>query len=224
MDEFYTGQRLTAADLNGLAKQANEGITSTNQIVNGKIVNSPAQLQYKQIYQAPRFLDTKYLMRNYKWPNEPESVNQHLYICLVNPDVLCFRNKGSYFSKDRDNARYAVAYFGKDYNAVRIVSRQDFDINTDLETRDLGNFLSGYVPQTNYNGFVETPIPPGSDVAMVQLAVVNESGGAVGQLFLIYAAAETYDFTEDRYAALTQAVEDCGEFPGGVGFLIISGF
>ena len=41
-------------------------------------------------------------------------------------------------------------------------------------------------------------IPPDSDVAMVQLAVVNESGGAVGQLFLIYAAAETYDFTEDR--------------------------
>ena len=62
----------------------------------------------------------------------------------------------------------------------------------------MGNFLSGYVPQTNYNGFVETPIPPDSDVAMVQLAVVNESGGAVGQLFLIYAAAETYDFTEDR--------------------------
>lgn len=59
---------------------------------------------------------------------------------------------------------------------------------------------------------------------MVQLAVVNENGGAVGQLFLIYAAAETYDFTEDRYAALTQAVKDSGEFPGGVGFLMISGF
>ena len=99
MDEFYQGQRLTAADLNGLAKQANEGITSTNQIVNGKTVNSPAQLQYKQIYQAPRFLDTKYLMRNYKWPAEPESVNQHLYICLVDPEFLGFKNKGSYFSK-----------------------------------------------------------------------------------------------------------------------------
>ena len=132
MSEFYTGQKLTAADLNGLAKQANEGITSTNQIVNGKIVNSPAQLQYKQIYQAPRFLDTKYLMRNYKWPGEPESVNQHLYVCLVDSEVLCFKNKGSYFSKDKDNARYAVAYFGKDYNAIRIVSKQDFDINTDL--------------------------------------------------------------------------------------------
>lgn len=225
MDEFYQGQRLTAADLNGLAKQANEGITSTNQIVNGKTVNSPAQLQYKQIYQAPRFLDTKYLMRNYKWPDEPESVNQHLYVCLVNPELLCFRSKGSYFSKQNDNARYAVAYFGKDYNAVRIVSKQDFDINTDLQTRDLGNFLSGYVPQTNYNGFVETPIPPGSDVNMVQLAVVNENGGAVGQLFLIYAAyAEDDDFTADRISALKQAVKDCGEFPGGVGFLIISGF
>ena len=88
----------------------------------------------------------------------------------------------------------------------------------------MGNFLSGYVPQTNYNGFVETPIPPDSDVAMVQLAVVNESGGAVGQLFLIYAAAETYDFTEDRIAALKQAVKDGGEFPGGEEFLIISGF
>ena len=60
---------------------------------------------------------------------------------------------------------------------------------------------------------------------MVQLAVVNENGGAVGQLFLIYAAyAEAYDFTADRIAALKQAVKDCGEFPGGVGFLIISGF
>lgn len=225
MDEFYQGQRLTAADLNGLAKQANEGIASTNQIVNGKIVNSPAQLQYKQLYQAPRFLDTKYLMRNYKWPAEPESVNQHLYICLVDPDVLCFKNKGSYFSKQNDNARYAVAYFGENYNAVRIVSKQDFDINTDLQTRDLGNFLSGYAPQTNYTGFVETPIPPGCDVAMVQLAVVNENGVAVGQLFLIFAAyANAFGFPADRYEALMQAVKDSGEFPGGVGFLMISGF
>ena len=30
MDEFYTGQKLTAGDLNRLAEQANEGVTSTN--------------------------------------------------------------------------------------------------------------------------------------------------------------------------------------------------
>lgn len=60
---------------------------------------------------------------------------------------------------------------------------------------------------------------------MVQLAVVNENGGAVGQLFLIYAAYADYNgFPPDRYEALVQAVKDSGEFPGGVGFLIISGF
>ena len=89
----------------------------------------------------------------------------------------------------------------------------------------MGNFLSGYVPQTNYNGFVETPIPPGSDVAMVQLAVVNENGGAVGQLFLIYATyAGDGNLTAAHAAALKQAVDDCGEFPGGVGFLKLSKF
>ena len=30
MDEFHQGQRLTAEDLNRLAEQANEGVTSTN--------------------------------------------------------------------------------------------------------------------------------------------------------------------------------------------------
>lgn len=225
MDEFYTGQKLTAGDLNRLAEQANEGMTSTNQIVNGKLLNSPTQLQYKQIYQAPRFLDTKYLMRNYKWPNEPESVNQHLYICLVDSEQLSFRNKGGYFSKRNENARFAVAYFGKDYNAIRIVSKQDFDINTDLETRDLGNFLSGYVPKTNYNGFVETPIPPDKGVHMYQLVVVDENGGAVGQLFLLFATyAEDGNLTTAHTTALKQAVDDSGEFPSGVGFLRIAGF
>ena len=225
MDEFYQGQRLTAADLNGLAKQANEGMTSTNQIVNGKIVNSPTQLQYKQIYQAPRFLDTKYLMRNYKWPDEPESVNQHLYICLVDSEQLSFRSKGGYFSKKTDNARYAVAYFGKDYNAIRIVTKQDFDINTDLETRDLGNYLSGYVPNTNYNGFVETPIPPDSDVHCYQLVVVDENGASVGQLFLLFAKYDgSSEFTADQVKALKKVVDQSGEFQGGVGFLRIAGF
>ena len=36
-----------------------------------------------------------------------------------------------------DNIRYVVAYFGENYNVVRIVTKQDFDTNTDLETRKL---------------------------------------------------------------------------------------
>lgn len=35
-------------------------------------------------------------------------------------------------SRKSNNIRYAVAYFGEDYNVVRIVTKQDFDINTDL--------------------------------------------------------------------------------------------
>ena len=225
MSEFYTGQKLTAGDLNRLAEQANEGVTATNQIVNGKLLNAPAQLQYKQLYQAPRFLDTKYLMRNYKWPNEPESVNQHLYICLVDSDSICFRVNGTYMSRARNNIRYAVAYFGEDYDVVRIVTDQDFDINTDLQTRDLGNHLSGYVAKTNYNGFVETPIPPDSDVHCCQLAVVDENGAFVGQLFLIFAKYDgDSEFTADQVRALEQVVDQSGEFQGGVGFLRIAGF
>ena len=147
-------------------------------------------------------------MRNYKWPDEPLSVNQHLYICLVDSEQISFRSKGGYFSKKIDNARYAVAYFGKDYNAIRIVTKQDFDINTDLETRDLGNYLSGYVPNTNYNGFVETPIPPDSDVNCCQLVVVDENGASIGQLFLIFAKYDGgSEFIADQVKALKKGVD-----------------
>lgn len=225
MSEFYTGQKLTAGDLNRLAEQANEGLTSTNQIVNGKIVNSPTQLQYKQLYQAPRFLDTKYLMRNYKWPNEPESVNQHLYICLVDSDAISFRVDGAYMNRKYDNVRYAVAYFGENYNAIRIVTKQDFDINTDLETRDLGNHLSGYVAKTNYNGFVETPIPPDKDVHFSRIAVIDDNYNAIGQIFLFHASYDdAVAFDSKRKKAIDEAIDQCGEFTGAADNLIVSQF
>ena len=225
MAEFYQGQRLTAEDLNRLASSANEGITTTNQIVNGKIVNSPTQLQYKQLYQAPRFLDTKYLMRNYKWPDEPESVNQHLYVCLVDSDVMCFRTDGAYIGRKSENIRYAVAYFGKDYNAIRIVTKQDFDINTDLETRDLGNHLSDYVAKTNYNGFVETPIPPDKNVHFSRIAVIDENYSAIGQIFLFYASYDNVAaFDSERKKVIDKAIDQCKEFPGAADNFIVSQF
>lgn len=225
MSEFYQGQRLTAEDLNRLASSANEGMTSTNQIVNGKIVNSPTQLQYKQLYQAPRFLDTKYLMRNYKWPDEPESVNQHLYICLVDSDAISFRVDGTYMNRKYDNIRYAVAYFGENYNAIRIVTKQDFDINTDLQTRDLGNHLSGYVAKTNYNGFVETPIPPDKNVHFSRIAVIDENYNAIGQIFLFHASYDdAVAFDSKRKKVIDEAIDKCKEFPGAADNLIVSQF
>ena len=225
MDEFHQGQRLTAEDLNRLAEQANEGVTSTNQIVNGKLLNAPTQLRYPQEYKAPRFLDSKYLLSNYKWPNEPESVNQHLYICLVDSDAISFRVDGAYMNRKYDNIRYAVAYFGENYNVVRIVTKQDFDINTDLVTRQLDKHLSAYVPQTNYDGFVETPIPPDKNVHFSRIAVIDDNYNAIGQIFLFHASYDdAVAFDSKRKKAIDKAIDECGEFPGAADNLIVSQF
>ena len=225
MDEFYTGQKLTAGDLNRLAEQANEGVTTTNQIVNGKLLNAPTQFQYQQVYQAPRFLDTKYMLSNYKWPNEPESINQHLYICLVDSDQISFRVEGEYMSREYINIRYAVAYFGENYNVVRIVTKQDFDTNTDLDTRKLDKHLSSYVPQTNYDGFVETPIPPDKSVHFSRIIVIDENHNAIGQLFLFHASYDdAVAFDSNRKKAIDKAIDECGEFPGAADNLIVSQF
>ena len=225
MDEFYTGQKLTAEDLNRLAEQANEGVTTTNQIVNGKLLNAPTQLRYQQVYQAPRFLDSKYLLSNYKWPEEPLSVNQHLYLCLVDSDAISFRVDGAYINRKNDNIRYAVAYFGENYNVVRIVTKQDFDINTDLETRKLDKHLSAYVPQTNYDGFVETPIPPDKNVHFSRIAVIDDNYNAIGQIFLFHASYDdAVAFDSKRKKAIDKAIDECGEFPGAADNLIVSQF
>ena len=225
MDEFHQGQRLTAEDLNRLAEQANEGVTSTNQIVNGKLLNAPTQLRYPQEYKAPRFLDSKYLLSNYKWPNEPESVNQHLYICLVDSDAISFRVDGAYMNRKNDNIRYAVAYFGENYNVVRIITKQDFDTNTDLETRQLDKHLSAYVPQTNYDGFVETPIPPDKNVHFSRIAVIDDNYNAIGQIFLFHASYDdAVAFDSERKKAIDKAIDQCGEFPGAADNLIVSQF
>ena len=225
MDEFYTGQKLTAEDLNRLAEQANEGVTSTNQIVNGKLLNAPTQLRYPQEYKAPRFLDSKYLLSNYKWPEEPLSVNQHLYLCLVDSDAISFRVDGAYMNRKNDNIRYAVAYFGENYNVVRIVTKQDFDTNTDLVTRQLDKHLSAYVPQTNYDGFVETPIPPDKNVHFSRIAVIDDNYNAIGQIFLFHASYDdAVAFDSERKKAIDKAIDQCGEFPGAADNLIVSQF
>ena len=225
MDEFHQGQRLTAEDLNRLAEQANEGVTSTNQIVNGKLLNAPTQLRYPQEYQAPRFLDSKYLLSNYKWPEEPLSVNQHLYLCLVDSDAISFRVDGAYMNRKNDNIRYAVAYFGENYNVVRIVTKQDFDTNTDLVTRQLDKHLSAYVPQTNYDGFVETPIPPDKNVHFSRIAVIDDNYNAIGQIFLFHASYDdAVAFDSKRKKAIDKAIDECGEFPGAADNLIVSQF
>ena len=225
MDEFHQGQRLTAEDLNRLAEQANEGVTSTNQIVNGKLLNAPTQLRYPQEYKAPRFLDSKYLLSNYKWPNEPESVNQHLYICLVDSDAISFRVDGAYMNRKYDNIRYAVAYFGENQNVLRIVTKQDFDTNTDPVTRQLDKHLSAYVPQTNYDGFVETPIPPDKNVHFSRIAVIDDNYNAIGQIFLFHASYDdAVAFDSKRKKAIDKAIDQCGEFPGAADNLIVSQF
>lgn len=225
MDEFHQGQRLTAEDLNRLAEQANEGVTSTNQIVNGKLLNAPTQLRYQQVYQSPRFLDTKYLLSNYRWPNEPLNVNQHLYICLVDSDFISFRVEGTYMNGESDNIRYCVAYFGENYNALRILSKQDFDINTDLQTRRLDTYLSAYVPQTNYDGFAETPIPPDKDVYFSRIVVIDQNYNAIGQVFLFHASYnDDPTFDTERKKVIDKAIDDCGQFPGAADNLIVSQF
>ena len=190
MDEFHQGQRLTAEDLNRLSEQANEGVASTNQIVNGKIINNPIGLQYKELYSAPRFLDTRYGIANINFKPEHTSgdviENQHLYICLMDSEVQAIKSQGTYFKWDNHHSRFVLAYFGKNNTWIRVVSRQDLDINTDLETRKMDSFLSGYVPHTNYPGFVETPIPPDTDVHLSRMGLYDVNNNRVGTAFVIW--------------------------------------
>lgn len=69
---------------------------------------------------------------------------------------------------------------------MRLVSRQDFDLNTDLDTRKMDSFLSGYVPHTNCTGFVETPIPPDTDVHLTRMGLHDENNSKMGTVFVIW--------------------------------------
>lgn len=89
-------------------------------------------------------MDTKYGMANYRWPGE-NNVNQHLYINLIDWRTICVREQGSYFGKN-DNAKFAVMYEDRTHVHLRVVSGQDFDTATDLDTRQMDQYLSGYAP------------------------------------------------------------------------------
>ena len=182
---FSKGQRLTAASLNKIQANAKQGIESGSIYTNGKIINLPSTVDARQIYSAPRFLDTRYFKTIYKWPGE-QNVNQHLYICLMDSEVQAIKSQGTYFTWDNHHSRFVLAYFRKNDSLIRLVSRQDLDINTDLETRKMDSFLSGYVPHTNYTGFVETPIPPDTDVHLSRMGLYDENNNRVGTVFVIW--------------------------------------
>lgn len=182
---FSKGQRLTAASLNKIQANANQGIESGSIHTDGKMINLPSTVDARQIYSAPRFLDTRYFKTIYKWPGE-QNVNQHLYICLMDSEVQAIKSQGTYFTWDNHHSRFVLAYFRKNDSLIRLVSRQDLDINTDLDTRKMGSFLSGYVPHTNYTGFVETPIPPDTDVHLSRMGLYDVDNNRVGTVFVIW--------------------------------------
>lgn len=182
---FSKGQRLTAASLNKIQANANQGIESGSIHTDGKMINLPSTVDARQIYSAPRFLDTRYFKTIYKWPGE-QNVNQHLYICLMDSEVQAIKSQGTYFTWDNHHSRFVLAYFRKNDSLIRLVSRQDLDINTDLDTRKMDSFLSGYVPQTNYTGFVETPIPPDTDVHLSRMGLYDKGNNRVGTVFVIW--------------------------------------
>lgn len=182
---FSKGQRLTAASLNKIQANANQGIESGSIYTDGKMINLPSTVDARQIYSAPRFLDTRYFKTIYKWPGE-QNVNQHLYICLMDSEVQAIKSQGTYFTWDNHHSRFVLAYFRKNDSLIRLVSRQDLDINTDLDTRKMDSFLSGYVPHTNYTGFVETPIPPDTDVHLSRMGLIDKDNNRVGTAFVIW--------------------------------------
>lgn len=182
---FSKGQRLTAASLNKIQANANQGIESGSIYTNGKMINLPSTVDARQIYSAPRFLDTRYFKTIYKWPGE-QNVNQHLYICLMDSEVQAIKSQGTYFTWDNHHSRFVLAYFRKNDSLIRLVSRQDLDLNTDLDTRKMDSFLSGYVPNTNYTGFVETPIPPDTDVHLSRMGLYDTDNNRVGTVFVIW--------------------------------------
>ena len=50
----------------------------------------------------------------------------------------------------------------------------------------MDSFLSGYVPNTNYTGFVETPIPPDTDVHLSRMGLYDTDNNRVGTVFVIW--------------------------------------
>lgn len=196
--QFSKGQRLTATGLNQIQQAASQGIQSNSIFTNGKMVNLPSTVDARQIYSAPRLFDTRYFKTIYKWPGE-QNVNQHLYICLVDYRQVAIREQGAYFSDETGWAKFAVMYENDNQVHLRVVSGQDFDLNTGLSDRRMSEYLSSYVPKTNYTGFVETPIQPNKDVHLHQLAILDENKLKLGTLFLIY-ANENNSPTPSAYA------------------------
>ena len=104
----------------------------------------------------------------------------------MDSEVQAIKSQGTYFTWDNHHSRFVLAYFRKNDSLIRLVSRQDLDLNTDLDTRKMDSFLSGYVPNTNYTGFVETPIPPDTDVHLSRMGLYDTDNNRVGTVFVIW--------------------------------------
>ena len=219
---FSKGQRLTAASLNKIQANANQGIQSGSIYTDGKMINLPSTVDARQIYSAPRFLDTRYFKTIYKWPGE-QNVNQHLYVCLMDSEVQAIKSQGSYFRWDNHHSRFVLAYFRKKDALMRLVSRQDFDLNTDLDTRKMDSFLSGYVPHTNFTGFVETPIPPDTDVHLTRMGLHDENNSKMGTVFVIWGKEGGGLITGDDMDVLMQYLSNNNIWGGNLDALIPEG-
>lgn len=219
---FSKGQRLTAASLNKIQANANQGIESGSIHTDGKMINLPSTVDARQIYSAPRFLDTRYFKTIYKWPGE-QNVNQHLYVCLMDSEVQAIKSQGSYFTWDNHHSRFVLAYFRKNDALMRLVSRQDFDLNTDLDTRKMDSFLSGYVPHTNCTGFVETPIPPDTDVHLSRMGLHDENNSKMGTVFVIWGKEGGGLITGDDMDVLMQYLSNNNIWGGNLDVLMPEG-
>lgn len=211
MAEFTPGQRVTASQLNNLFDNATEGNHSNTSIVNGKIINNPIGLQYKELYSAPRFLDIKYCCSNYRFEGEDDNINQHTYINIIDAENQWIRTDGYYYEYERDKTRWVFMYSDGEKAIVRVVTNQDLDINTDLNTRQLDTYVKNYEPKTTYSGYIETPIPPETNIYIAELGLYTESDARVGGIFLIYGNKEQDEFiTEPIQAKIIKELNDSG--------------
>lgn len=192
MTEFYSGQRLTAQQLNELTREASQGVFSNNCYSYGRMIDLPSTIDGRQMFRAPRYLDVKYMQARYKFDGEPGYIWQHAYICLGTTEQTYVKFNNDYlaahFTDDGLSAVYAMMFFGDgkpSYDVVEVITPQDLDINTDLNTRGMNSYNFNYSPMTNYDGFVETPITPNSSIYLMLLGALDEDGMMIGHVVLI---------------------------------------
>lgn len=141
----------------------------------------------------------------------------------MDSEVQAIKSKGTYFRWDYHHSRFVLAYFRKNDSLIRIVSRQDLDLNTDLDTRKMDSFLSGYLPHTNYTGFVETPIPPDTDVNLSRMGLYDEDNNKIGTVFVIWGKEDGGAMNEDDREELWQYLSNSNVWGDKLDSLIMEG-